>query len=41
VPALFVVSQGDEVFGQALLLGVIIGSALAVAFAGFGLLVST
>jgi ABC-type multidrug transport system permease subunit len=41
VPALFVVSQGDEVFGQAVLLGVILGSVLAVAFAGFGLLVST
>jgi ABC-2 family transporter protein len=40
VPALFVVSQGDEVFGQALVLGAILGSALAVAFAGFGLLVS-
>jgi ABC-2 family transporter len=41
VPALFVVSQGDEVFGQALLLGAILGSVLAIAFAGFGLLVST
>jgi ABC-2 type transport system permease protein len=41
LPALFVVSQGDEVFGQAVVLGVIIGSALAIAFAGFGLLVST
>ena len=35
------VSQGDEVFGQAVLLGAIIGTALAIAFAGFGLLVST
>jgi hypothetical protein len=41
VPALFVVAQGDEVFGHALLLGGIIGTALAIAFAGFGLLVST
>ena len=41
LPALFVVAQGDEVLGQAVLLGVIIGTALAIAFAGFGLLVST
>jgi ABC-2 type transport system permease protein len=41
LPALFVVSQGDEVLGQAVLLGAIIGTALAIAFAGFGLLVST
>jgi ABC-2 family transporter protein len=41
VPTLFVVSQGDEVFGHALVLGIIIGSGLAVAFAAFGLLVST
>jgi ABC-2 family transporter len=40
-PALFVVSQGDEVVGQALFLGVVLGSVLAVAFTGFGLLVST
>jgi ABC-2 type transport system permease protein len=41
LPALFVVSQGDEVLGQALLLGAILGTVLAVAFAAFGLLVST
>jgi ABC-2 type transport system permease protein len=41
LPALLVVSQGDEVFGQAVFLGAIIGTALAIAFAGFGLLVST
>ncbi len=41
LPALFVVAQGDEVFGQAVLLGALIGTALAIAFAGFGLLVST
>lgn len=41
LPALFVVSQGDEVFGQALLLGATLGSVLAIAFAAFGLLVST
>jgi ABC-2 type transport system permease protein len=41
LPALFVVAQGDEVFGQAVLLGAIIGTALAIAFASFGLLVST
>jgi len=41
VPALFVTSQGDEVFGQALVLGAIFGTLLAIAFAGFGLLVST
>ena len=41
LPALFVVAQGNEVFGQAVLLGALIGTALAIAFAGFGLLVST
>ncbi|MDH4111630.1 MAG: ABC transporter permease [Actinomycetota bacterium] len=41
LPALIVVSQGDEVIGQALFLGATIGTALAIAFAGFGLLVST
>ena len=40
VPTLFVVSQGNDVLGQALLIGGILGSILAVAFAGFGLLVS-
>lgn len=41
IPALWVVSQGDDVFSHAMVLGVIIGSVLAIAFAGFGLLVST
>jgi len=41
VPALIVVAQGNDVVGQALLLGAIFGSLLAVAFTGFGLLVST
>jgi ABC-2 type transport system permease protein len=41
LPALYVVAQGDEVLAQAILLGAIIGTALAIAFAGFGLLVST
>ena len=41
VPALFVVAQGNDVFGQAIVLGGIIGTVLAIAFAGFGLLVST
>jgi hypothetical protein len=41
VPALFVVSQGNDVVWQALLLGAILGSVLAVAFTGFGLMVST
>jgi hypothetical protein len=40
VPTMIVVSQGNDVLGQALLLGAILGSILAVAFAGFGLLVS-
>jgi len=40
VPTLFVVSQGNDVLGQALLIGGILGTILAVAFAGFGLLVS-
>ena len=41
IPTLLVVSQGNEVFGQALWIGAALGSVLAVAFAGFGLLVST
>jgi hypothetical protein len=41
VPTLVVVAQGNDVLGQALVLGAIIGTALAVAFASFGLLVST
>jgi ABC-2 type transport system permease protein len=40
-PALIVVSQGNDVLGQALWLGALLGSVLAIAFAGFGLLVST
>jgi hypothetical protein len=36
-----VTSQGDEVFWQALALGAVFGTVLAIAFAGFGLLVST
>jgi ABC-2 type transport system permease protein len=41
IPTLVVVSQGNDVLGQSLLLGAIFGTVLAVAFAGFGLLVST
>jgi len=41
VPTLVVVSQGNEVLGHALWLGGVLGTVLAVAFAGFGLLVST
>jgi ABC-2 type transport system permease protein len=41
IPTLLVTAQGDEVFGHALLLGITFGTILAVAFAGFGLLVST
>ncbi len=40
VPTLYVVAQGNDVLGQALVIGGILGSILAVAFAGFGLLVS-
>lgn len=40
-PALLVVAQGNDVVGQALVLGAILGTLLAVAFTGFGLLVST
>jgi len=40
VPYMAVLSQGDPVLGQALLLGTIMGSLLAVAFTGFGMLVS-
>jgi len=41
VPTLIVVAQGNDVLGQALILGAILGTALAIAFASFGLLVST
>jgi ABC-type Na+ efflux pump permease subunit len=41
IPTLIVVSQGNDVLGQALWLGAILGTVLAIAFASFGLLVST
>ncbi|HJW76752.1 MAG TPA: ABC transporter permease subunit [Thermoleophilia bacterium] len=41
LPALIVVSQGNDALWQALWLGAVLGSVLAVAFAAFGLLVST
>ena len=41
IPTLIVVSQGNAVLGQSLWLGAVLGSVLALAFAGFGLLVST
>ncbi len=40
IPYIVVLSQGDEILGQALLLGAVFGSVLAVAFTGFGMLVS-
>jgi hypothetical protein len=40
IPYLQVLSQGDEVFGQAVLWGVIMGSLLAPALTGLGMLVS-
>lgn len=40
IPYLFVLSQGDEVFGQAVLWGAVFGSLLAPAFTGLGMLVS-
>lgn len=40
-PALIVVAQGNDVVGQALWLGAAVGTLLAIAFTGFGLLVST
>lgn len=40
VPFLLVLSQGDPVFGQALLWGGLLGSILAFAFTAFGMLVS-
>jgi ABC-2 type transport system permease protein len=40
IPALVVVSQGNDVLREALWLGTVVGTVLAVAFAGFGLLVS-
>jgi len=39
-PYLAVLSQGDEVLGQALLWGAVLGTLLAPAFTGFGMLVS-
>jgi len=41
IPTLIVVSQGNDVLYQALWLGAALGTVLAIAFAGFGLLVST
>ena len=41
IPTLIVVSQGNDVLGQALWLGGALGTILAIAFASFGLLVST
>ena len=41
VPTLIVVAQGNDVLGQALVLGAVLGTVLAIAFASFGLLVST
>jgi ABC-type Na+ efflux pump permease subunit len=40
IPYITLLSQGDEVLGQALLLGTLMGSLLAIAFTGFGMLVS-
>lgn len=40
IPYMAVLSQGHEVFGQAILAGAILGTVLAVAFTGFGMLVS-
>jgi ABC-2 type transport system permease protein len=40
IPYLFVLSQGDPAFGQALFWGSIIGTLLALCFTGFGMLVS-
>jgi azurin/ABC-type transport system involved in cytochrome c biogenesis permease component len=40
VPYIAVLSQGDEVLGQAVILGAALGSLLTVAFTGFGMLVS-
>ena len=40
IPYMAVLSQGDEVLGQALLWGVLVGTTLAAAFTAFGMLVS-
>ena len=40
IPYLSVLAQGNEVFGEALLLGGILGTVLAVSFTGFGMLMS-
>jgi hypothetical protein len=40
LPALLVVSQGEEILGFALMWGALIGTLLALAFAGFGMLTS-
>jgi hypothetical protein len=41
IPTLLVVAQGNDVLGLALWLGAAIGTVLAIAFASFGLLIST
>jgi ABC-2 type transport system permease protein len=41
IPTLIVVAQGNDVLTQALVIGAILGTVLAIAFASFGLLVST
>lgn len=40
IPYMAVLAQGDKVFGQAIVAGALLGSILAVAFTGFGILVS-
>lgn len=40
VPYVFVLSQGNDIVGTALLWGVLLGTLLALAFTGFGMLVS-
>ncbi|MBI5565280.1 MAG: ABC transporter permease subunit, partial [Chloroflexi bacterium] len=40
IPYILIVAQGDEILGPALLLGALLGGVLAVAFTGFGMLVS-
>jgi len=40
IPYMFVLSQGDDSLGEAVLLGALLGGLLAAAFTGFGMLVS-
>lgn len=40
IPYMFVLSQGDEIFGQAVLLGAALGTVLAMAYTSIGMLVS-